>query len=138
MTNPHPLYNLDISQNSCVKFGGDYVGGFNFSLDEETQQVTFAHNQVRLDAQANTGAMAWLFRATGGAAPIPKDFVFTGNQFRRTNGVTPTYVGATGDFATFYGNIGSAANFWTTFATNWTTYRPAAPNINVHNLDNGT
>ena len=134
-TKPHPLQNLNVSHNLCENVTDDWVCGFKFFLDEKTRQVVFAHNQVLLDNQTNAAAMDWTFANTG--AFVPKDFSFTGNQFRNTNGVGPTYTGATGDFATFYGNIGSAANFWTTFATNWTTYVPNAA-IATHNIDNGT
>jgi hypothetical protein len=60
-----------------------------------------------------------------------------GNQFRNTNGAVPVYTGATAKYATFYGNIGSAVNFWTTFATSWSVYVPNAA-IGTHNIDNGT
>jgi hypothetical protein len=102
-------------------------------LDEETRQVVFAHNQVLLNNQANAGSMSWNFLNTGGA--IPKDFTFTGNQFRDTT-AAPVYTGTGGDFAVFQGNIGSVANFWTTFATNWATVLPAV--VNNQNFDNGT
>ena len=131
---PHPLYNLDVSNNSCMNISDDWVSGFVFSLDESSRQFVFAHNQVLLDNQANAGAMSWTFINTG--FDVPKDFTFTGNQFRNTNGAVPSYTGATGNFAVFQGNIGSAANFWTTFATNWTNYLPAT--INNQNFDNGT
>lgn len=138
---PHPLFNLNVSHNLCENVVDNKVKGFTFTLDEKTRQVVFAHNQVLLDNQAGAGAMDWTFTNTGG--DIPKDFSFTGNQFRNTNGAGPTYAGATGDFATFYGNIGScsiangaATDFWTTFATNWTNALPAT--INNHNIDDGT
>jgi len=130
---PNPLYNLDVSNNSCLNVTDDYVSGFTFSLDEETRQVVFAHNQVLLNNQANAGSMSWNFLNTGGA--IPKDFTFTGNQFRDTT-AAPVYTGTGGDFAVFQGNIGSVANFWTTFATNWATVLPAV--VNNQNFDNGT
>jgi len=139
--NPHPLYNFNFSHNLCENVVDNYVKGFTFTLDENTRQVVFAHNQVLLDNPANAGAMDWTFTNTGGL--IPKDFSFTGNQFRNTNKVGPTYTGTEGDFATFHGNIGScsianlaATDFWTTFATNWTTALPAV--INNQNFDNGT
>lgn len=135
VADPHPLNNFNCSHNTCENVTDNYVKGFTFTLDEKTRQVVFAHNQVLLNNPANAGAMDWTFTNTG--ADIPKDFSFTSNQFRTTNGATPTYTGATGDYATFYGNIGSAANFWTNFATNWTTYVPNAA-IATHNIDNGT
>ncbi len=139
VADPHPLSNFNFSHNLCENVTYDYVKGFTFTLDEKTRQVVFAHNQVLLDNQANAGAMDWTFTNTG--ADIPKDFSFTGNQFRNTNGAVPTYTGVEGDFATFYGNIGSAANFWTNFALNFDnggagTVLPAI--INNHNIDNGT
>jgi hypothetical protein len=135
---PHPLKNLNVSHNLCenVDAANDWVQGFDFSLDEETRQVVFAHNQVLLGNQTNAGAMHWTFINTGG--PVPKDFTFTGNQFCDTNSVAPSFTaGLPGDFATFYGNIGSALNFWTTFATNWATYVPNGA-ISTHNIDDGT
>ena len=134
VADPHPLFNFNFSHNLCENVVDNYVKGFTLTLDEKTRQVVFAHNQVLLDNQTNTGAMDWTFTNTG--ADIPKDFSFTGNQFRNTNGAVPSYTGATGDFAVFQGNIGSAANFWTTFATNWTNTLPAV--INNQNFDNGT
>ena len=138
---PHPLFNLNVSHNLCENVVDNKVKGFTFTLDEKTRQVVFAHNQVLLDNQAGAGAMDWTFTNTGG--DIPKDFSFTGNQFRNTNGAGPTYAGATGNFATFHGNIGScsiangaATDFWTTFATNWTNTLPAT--INNQNFDDGT
>lgn len=133
--NAHPIYNLNVSHNTCLNVTDDYVSGFSFSLDEKTRQVVFSHNQVLLNNQTNAAAMAWTFTNTG--ADVPKDFSFAGNQFRNTNGAVPVYTGATGNFATFYGNIGSAVNFWTNFAPNWTTYVPNAA-IATHNIDNGT
>ena len=136
VANPHPLYNLNVSHNSCINATDDYVSGFAFELDEKTQQVVFAHNQVLLNNQANVSAMAWAFTNTG-LFTIPKDFAFTGNLFRDTNSVVPSYTGTGGDKATFYGNIGSATNFWTGFATNWATYVPNLA-ISTHNIDDGT
>jgi len=131
----HALYNLNVSNNNCMDVTNDYVSGFSFSLDEKTRQVVFAHNQVLLNNQANAAAMAWTFMNTG--LDVPLDFSFMGNQFRNTNNVGPSYTGAAGaNHATFYGNIGSAVNFWTTFAGNWATYVPAT--INNHNIDDGT
>ena len=133
--NAHALYNLNVSHNTCIDVTNDYVSGFSFSLDEKTRQVVFAHNQVLLNNQANAAAMAWTFTNTGGNVPL--DFSFMGNQFRNTNNVGPSYTGAAvANHATFYGNIGSAVNFWTTFAGNWATYVPAT--INNHNIDDGT
>jgi hypothetical protein len=133
--NAHALYNLNVSNNNCMNATDDYVSGFSFSLDEKTRQVAFAHNQVLLNNQANAAAMAWTFTNTGGDVPL--DFSFMGNQFRNTNGAVPVYTGATAKYATFYGNIGSAVNFWTTFATSWSVYVPNAA-IGTHNIDNGT
>ena len=132
--NAHPIYNLNVSHNTCMNATDDYVSGFSFSLDEKTRQVVFAHNQVLLNNQTNAAAMAWTFTNTGN---VPKDFSFMGNQFRNTNGAVPVYTGATGNFATFYGNIGSAVNFWTNFAPNWTTHVPTGAIAN-HNIDDGT
>ena len=140
--NAHALYNLNVSHNTCMNATDDYVSGFSFSLDQKTRQVVFAHNQVLLNNQTNAAAMAWTFTNTGGNVPL--DFSFMGNQFRNTNNVGPSYTGAAvANHATFYGNIGSCSiangaltDFWTTFATNWTTYVPAT--ISNHNIDDGT
>jgi hypothetical protein len=140
LANPHPLRNLNVSHNICENMVDDYVQGFSFVLDENTRQVVFAHNQVLLNNKTNSGAMDWTFTNTG-VIYIPKDFSFTGNQFRDTNSAVPTYTGIEGDNATFYGNIGSAANFWTNFAPYFDnggvgTVLPAV--INNHNIDDGT
>lgn len=134
--NAHALYNLNVSNNNCMDVTNDYVSGFSFSLDEKTRQVVFAHNQVLLGNQANAAAMAWTFTNTGGNVPF--DFSFMGNQFRDTNGAVPVYTAGTlAKYATFYGNIGSAANFWTGFAGNWSVYVPTGA-IATHNIDDGT
>jgi hypothetical protein len=136
-TDPHPLYNLNCSHNTCTNDTDDYVQGFDFTFDELTRQVVFSHNQVLLGNQANAGAMAWTFTNTG-LLIVPKDFTFMGNLFRDTNSVVPSYTGTQADFGTFYGNIGSTNFFWTGFAvTNWATYVPNGA-IATHNIDNGT
>lgn len=136
---PLKLLNFNCSRNSCHS-SYDWATGFKFDLDERTYQAVFSHNQVLLANNANNGAMTWNFANTS-AGEIPRNFTFMGNLFRDTNGAVPVYTGVEGNFATFHGNIGSATNFWTTFASRFDnggagTVLPAV--ISTQNIDDGT
>jgi hypothetical protein len=135
-----PVYGITMDGNNLIDTTHDYTGGFSFHTDCKTKTVSFNHNKLTLDNNTGSAAMDWEFLNTG-SGDTPENFTFMGNIFRRTNGAVPTYSGVEGNFATFFGNIGSAANFWTNFAAKFDnggagTVLPSP--ISSFNIDDGT